>query len=617
MDIPEKEFEPGGVFHDRGIDREVADERFVYYDHERCAGHPGMNTETRWHSWPCIQETFDVGERTFWELGEDEHRMIRNRVMQAPGIIMVRNRASEELPPVIPEMRPAWEVLTGKLAWHRHSPAKVKKSEAWQRHVAKSDPPDHPITELLKARYPRRWGHKLVSKSGGSLIVGRHGGWNIAGLHGHRRMARYLFSRQPDAESEWTHVHEADFTTRAYGSAWGAAKAEREHLLSPKHADIRKMKPATTPDGDFPGGKFRRIRKPDVKLPTFAGDQGDKAKKRREWIAEYWHTVKHSHTDLKKDSGTALAARLNISPKARELLAKIEGSGDGEVFIAMESCLKEAAIMTAILKEDRRATVFSYPSVTLYPDELDAFASEHFRGLRVWLVPDNDYASNQQVRTQAFAARERLRQAVDDAGGEFVHIAAPPLIGDDENGKPIKLGADDALGPLHGFTLDDFVVLDRPEPYGYAEWKWSQPGMKPHGRYADGDASQSAVFKWLVLFADDTGESTVTDRQLGRYAFPEEWADAEAVDLARGHDPETNRPHEQHRDTLRSKAGRAVAAMRDEKLQALTVTGEDLVLDDDGGEVRINGIPVRVKRRRINPDLWERFRGSRYRIGDA
>jgi hypothetical protein len=332
--------------------------------------------------------------------------------------------------------------------------------------------------------------------------------------------------------------------------------------------------------------------------------------------------VEHEHTAAQQDD-TPLAKRLTISPKAAELLAKIEEDGYGEVFIAAESCMKEHAILQAIIDEGRRATVVSYPSVTLYPDELDAFAAEHFGGLRVWLVPDNDYGSNQQVRTQMFIARDRLR-AVLGGRARSVDIAAPPLVGE-TNGKPIKMGADDALAVYpqgdddprpRQFTLDDFVVLDRNlgTEDDYIAWKH---GDEPY--LGQPPKAQAAVITWMALLSDADGVSTVTDQAIAALAWPEDWAKAEAADAAAGHDHKRNRATDKARTAVRKRASRVATDMYKKGVRkpALTVEREGVILDNDGEVQRIEGtgLVLKVKTRRIAPDLWERLKGTTCTIG--
>jgi hypothetical protein len=465
-----------------------------------------------------------------------------------------------------------------------------------------------PLDELLKARYGDKWERRLYGtakliveiptvldgKSGVTRlplnvepiripIIARHNGSNVDGYHRHRRTAKYLFSRQPDVDPHtWSHIHAEAYTPAAYGGRPSRADyAVEQHMRSTRHSDHQALR----------FGKFIITRDPDVDW----------------WVTEHEHSTPQQGTQ-------PLAQRLTITPKARELLAQIEGTGDGEVFIAAESCLKEAAILTAIVETERRATVVSYPSVTLYPDELDTYAADHFRGLRVWIVPDNDWATNQQVRTQMFIARERLRKVL---GNTAVHIAAPPIA--DE-----KIGVDDWLGKKGG-SLDDLVVLDRNlgDLDDYRDWKYNG------GRKRGSDKAQTAVLTWMALLSDENGTSMVTNQSIARLAWPTAWAEAAAEDAAAGHDQKKNRETDTARTKVRMRASRAAVDMSRARITkpALVVIREDIVLDDDGipvspfkmsaPRVRAGGIPLKVKERRIVPDLWERLKGRQYTIGDA
>jgi len=78
------------------------------------------------------------------------------------------------------------------------------------------------------------------------------------------------------------------------------------------------------------------------------------------------------------------AKRLDIHPWASILL-----NGAHEIFYGIEGCLKADSILSAILREQRMATVFSVPSVTLWdPEEMPEFAQRELIGKRVIIVPD-------------------------------------------------------------------------------------------------------------------------------------------------------------------------------------------------------------------------------------
>jgi hypothetical protein len=606
------EFGANGLFGSRGIRQEVGDaEHFFPYDHETCDGHI-----SNWVDWPCWKVVRDVGEAKYRDLAEGMQKTIAYRIMQAPGILFVRHAVDGE-DSVLPEMRPDWPVLTGKISWHVHPEEVVAPSRAWQAHVAKTKTGRDrdkvtgrklksalggmaALVDWIQTRYPDKT-PVLLSKSGNPIIVS-HDGENLSEYHGHRRVAKYLFSEQPSEETEWSHDHRVDFPkaeVRGKGGeiGKGGRKDERGHLKD-EHITKRRVR------GSGADVMVRNY----VPMPVEGWDRMSPM----EQVA-VTRTTTHTHASKVKDETVPLAARLDIHGKSRELLEAIEGTGDGEVWVAMESCLKSGAILQAILDEKppRRAAVVSYPSVTLFPPEMGRFA-RRLRGLHVYLVPDSDYRYIQQVRSQAFFAREELRGWL---GKDQVHIAAPPFEGFDEGGNPIKTGADDALGRYRR-TLDEFEVIDRDPPLGYAELKWSRTERRKVGDYRIGDASQSAIFRWLVLCADDDGETHIGSGTLARHAFPEQWADAEEKDRGRGYNP-LHRSHEfqTERDKVKSRVRQNLRAMKLDRM--VEEVGEDVMLDGDGNPVEVNGVPAKFKSYRIPADIWEQFRGTTYTVAEA
>jgi len=155
----------------------------------------------------------------------------------------------------------------------------------------------------------------------------------------------------------------------------------------------------------------------------------------------------HSHVRMVPDRGENLARRLDAHPWAAGLL-----TGAEEVFFGLEGCLKADAILTAILKSKRKASVVSVPSVTLWETrEMPEFTGRVLRHKRVILVPDADWIDNPRVIEQARLGRTYLRRL----GAKDTYIAAPPL----KAGKVEHKGIDDYLGA--GGTLDGLMVQHR------------------------------------------------------------------------------------------------------------------------------------------------------------
>jgi len=155
----------------------------------------------------------------------------------------------------------------------------------------------------------------------------------------------------------------------------------------------------------------------------------------------------HEHTVRRPNPDDNLAKRLDVHPWAAARLEDAE-----EVFFGLEGCMKADAILSAILREDRKASVVSVPSVTLWdPAELEEFARQHLLGKRLVICPDADWIENSAVIEQARLCRTYLRRL----GVTDTYIAAPPL----KDGEVEHKGVDDYLGA--GGTLDELAVQHR------------------------------------------------------------------------------------------------------------------------------------------------------------
>jgi len=155
----------------------------------------------------------------------------------------------------------------------------------------------------------------------------------------------------------------------------------------------------------------------------------------------------HTHTVRRPNPDENLARRLDLHPWAEALLDDAT-----EVFFGIEGCLKADSILSAILRDGRKASVFSVPSVTLWDaEELPEFARLKLQGKRVVIVPDADWIDNPRVIEQARLCRTYLRRL----GVDETYVAAPPLV----NGEVEHKGVDDYLGS--GGTLDGLAVQHR------------------------------------------------------------------------------------------------------------------------------------------------------------
>ena len=164
------------------------------------------------------------------------------------------------------------------------------------------------------------------------------------------------------------------------------------------------------------------------------------------------------HKHRRPAPGQHVANRLDIHPWALERLFDAE-----RVYFVLEGTPKADAILTRILADETRASVFNVPSVTLWKaPELGAFAGafSRLRDPLVVLVVDADWHENERVVRQALLCREFLRTRDVRAC-----ISAPPDTRDASGGLLHK-GVDDFLA--HAGDLDDLQVLDREAPFSLA-----------------------------------------------------------------------------------------------------------------------------------------------------
>lgn len=195
------------------------------------------------------------------------------------------------------------------------------------------------------------------------------------------------------------------------------------------------------------------------------------------------------------------AARIDVHPWS---MPRFKGAE--VVFAVMEGCLKADAILSAILRDNLNAAVYSFPSVTLGNcPELPKFAAKYLQGKTVIIVPDADWFENVAVENQARIYQGKLLAL----GVERVHVAAPPNEPKDEKGHPIFKGVDDALG-AGKMGLHDLVCIDVEPPKNVEEWvrSWHQINEVPTRE--EGVRKIKNVLISMSVFGGGSGEIEVT-----------------------------------------------------------------------------------------------------------
>jgi hypothetical protein len=203
---------------------------------------------------------------------------------------------------------------------------------------------------------------------------------------------------------------------------------------------------------------------------------------------------KHRHYRRVK-SRDSLARRLDVHPMALPLFDNAD-----LVYFGIEGCLKADAILSEIIRQGRRESVFSVPSVSLWDTPwFDSFLPL-LQGKRVVVVPDADWYRKRQVLAHARFAQRYLK----NHGIEAV-IAAPPLASGQK-------GIDDYLGA--GGGLDDLEVLDRapsPKIPEVVELRHRRGEMRK-----DGLRNSERMIRDLAFFADEEGYVQVSHRTMAR-----------------------------------------------------------------------------------------------------
>lgn len=223
-----------------------------------------------------------------------------------------------------------------------------------------------------------------------------------------------------------------------------------------------------------------------------------------------WHEDPESHGPReehehfsKVKSGPNDAARIDVHPWSMPRFRDAS-----VVFAAMEGCLKADAILTAILKHDLNAAVYSFPSVTLGNcPELSKFSKMYLEDKTVIAVLDADWAD--PSKEGAVENQGRIYQGKLLALGiKSVHLSAPPQDPKDEHGHPIFKGVDDFLGVGKG-GLHELVCIDVEPPTGVIEWVLDHEveGSKANQIKA---SMTARILTSMAVFAGGSGMLSVT-----------------------------------------------------------------------------------------------------------
>jgi hypothetical protein len=141
------------------------------------------------------------------------------------------------------------------------------------------------------------------------------------------------------------------------------------------------------------------------------------------------------------------AMRIDVNPLAWDMLRDAE-----RVYLGAEGCIKADAMLTDIIRRGEKATVFSWPSVTLWPHDTAFYDGDlrYVASLDVELVVvlDADYDSPKN-KGAVIAQSSRVQDDLVRLGATRTRLAAPPS----------QKGIDDYLA-LPGTSLGECVVLE-------------------------------------------------------------------------------------------------------------------------------------------------------------
>jgi len=325
----------------------------------------------------------------------------------ADGVLIMRHAVLPDLAPILPEIRPDDAISTARAKRHWHGDGKRPEGTNFGL-----------IRPTSKPGLDHRWKWHTppygvtTAEDNAARARGEQPG-NVQDVHVQVSPGKYHFSPNPRKDT--------DPKPHDHATAWKDDRPSKSEYVRTLTAEeklerhIRKHHTLKDEDGN-----------------TFVWEPGGV----------------HEHVYRVADRDGNTAARLDMHPWAADLLENAE-----EVFFGLEGCLKADAILTAIRREGRPASVFSVPSVTLWgTPELERFVRTKLQGKRIIITPDSDWIDNPLVIEQARLCRTYLRRR---CGHDDTYVAAPPL----RDGAVEHKGVDDYLGS--GGTLDGLMVQHR------------------------------------------------------------------------------------------------------------------------------------------------------------
>jgi hypothetical protein len=486
---------------------------------------------------------------------------------RAPGVLMRRFEVPEaypvpegEDPFLIAEMRPKWPIATNLQNWtkkssirqHRHGLA--PEQYPGQSEIER-DPGAFPDTPEGR-RSRREHTHRRKQITAEAVRKGvtpeeyseleKLDGWNVMRgashpsgndpeeLHVHVSVAKYVFPATPLARQQTIgtpHAHTGYDNTERYGEF--GKLYEWLHVIGKNHISWR-------PDPDA-GPYLGLLDLPwDDTYPVPSVGLGGE-------VAKVERAEEHAHEEDTADPLKHPAKRLSWHPYQHP-----ERWRRDRVFMAMEGCLKEAAIASA------GEATFSCPSITLWDTyELKAFAQTHLadeprqgyvphseqppgqarivhrpQRKTVFVVCDSDWepgvgtrpADDDAVIMQALLLRDRLRLYL---GHDRVHACAPAaprrIDGTQicKNPKHEKHGVDDFLGPCTEGRVDDLIVMHRDVPGA----QWQDAFLERYGEQRDEMGRRRRrpvmvkdmiVLRYLATLAAKNGETKVSLRAVAK-----------------------------------------------------------------------------------------------------
>jgi hypothetical protein len=551
----------------RGIEREVWDGAFFPYEQVRSdadaeaftTAHKAANPEL--YAWPDRVEG-GVKLAAVLRVKKILKRDLR-LARRAPGVIMRRFEVPEaypvpdgEDPFLVAELRPEWPIATNLrrhgrghgVTQHRHGiepeayPAQPASERdqgfpgpPWSREYARRKHVNrrHQITleEVQKGVTDAEY-EQLEKLDGWDILLGAtHHGAETDELHVHVKVAKYVFPATPIQETVALGVPHAhtDFDDEKRYHARGEL-VEWTHALGKNH-----MAWKPDPDGGSWGQLWNAI---DVRYPmrSVGAEFNPEVSKepdpdkpftlhhavRAALVSEVERDEKHSHVEDEPDPLKHPAKRLSSHPFQRKDRWKRD-----RVAMAMEGCLKEAALVSA------GEATFSCPSITLWDTyELERFVQAQLPGKQILVVCDSDWEpgvgtrpeEDDAVQMQALLLRDRLRLYLDH---DDVHACAPPQPRD-SRGRQLcddpthdKHGVDDFLGPCTHGKVDDLVTIGREIPG--SQWDadfesryYEQRDKLGRHRKKPVVLKDKIVLQYLATLAAPNGDTTVSLRAVAK-----------------------------------------------------------------------------------------------------